>query len=268
MSSSGDLIGLIGLLVGAIGVWIALKGIKRKLPRYSIRSMNLIEDRISSIDSLQMRYGGEAIRNLTVSEITFWNAGRDTIQHDDIPEADPPRITVVGEARILRAVVLERSSEANQAMLQLLPDQQTVRIVFDYLDQNEGIVIQVLHTGLSEEDLEFNGSIKGAGRLRLALHSPIQVAMPLIAVCLGGSIAGIIVEWSFKHLLPAVLSTAGMSGATAHRWIQVDFPGSYGVLTFAVSLWFGYSVAKRIFRKRVIPRNLRMSEEALLVGLR
>lgn len=39
-----------------------------------------------------------------------------------------------------------------------------INISFDYLSKNEGAVIQLLHTGISEEDIEIHGIIKDSGK--------------------------------------------------------------------------------------------------------
>ena len=46
---------------------------------------NLVRDSIKDIDSVQITYKRENIPNLSVSKVTFWNAGKDTIQKFDIP---------------------------------------------------------------------------------------------------------------------------------------------------------------------------------------
>lgn len=37
----------------------------------------------------EMRYSGPQIENLTVTKIAFWNAGRDTIDNQDVASAGP-----------------------------------------------------------------------------------------------------------------------------------------------------------------------------------
>ena len=74
-------------------------------------------------------------------------------------------IRVKGEHKILDASVLFRKNDANQFSIEPCDDEMCVLVRFDYLDHNEGGVIQVLHTGKGSSDIEVCGTIKGAGKL-------------------------------------------------------------------------------------------------------
>jgi hypothetical protein len=98
-------------------------------------------------------------------KIAFWNAGNDTIDNQDVPIAEPLTIHVINESQILDAKVIYRKNPANQLTISLSSDKTFINLKFDYIDKEEGGVIQKIHTGKSNEDIEIHGLIKGVGKI-------------------------------------------------------------------------------------------------------
>lgn len=155
------LIALIGI-IATIVVYIIGKRVKK--PIYAIRSTNLIQDFTSRFEKLEIKYADEQIANLTATKVVFWNSGKDTINGGDIAPANPLMIKVKDGYKLLDASVLYTKEDANQFKIIPSQDGAHVLIQFDYLDKGEGGVIQLLHTGKSSDDVEVNGTIKGAGK--------------------------------------------------------------------------------------------------------
>ncbi len=156
---------LLALLGIILAIFFFIKGRRTKEPRYSIRSTNLVQDFISRIEALEMTYAGERISNLTATELAFWNNGKDTINNSDIAAADPLMIKVNNGYKILDSSVMQVKNAANQFSINHSDDGSHVLIQFDYLDADDGGVIQLLHTGKSSRDIVVCGTIKGAGKL-------------------------------------------------------------------------------------------------------
>mgnify|MGYP001130975202 CR=1 FL=1 len=177
MSSFSQLVGWMGtnpwlsivsFIIAILGVALAIifyiKGKKVKLPYYAVRSINIVRDSGSWIDSLKIHYSGQLIENLTVTKIAFWNAGRDTIDSRDIASAEPLTVRVKEGYKILDAKILHEKNKANKFSITTSTDQSYVTPLFDYVDKDEGVVIQLIHTGKSGKDIEFDGKIKGGGK--------------------------------------------------------------------------------------------------------
>jgi len=159
-------VGVFGIILAVIGListyYFYKKSNKVKKPYYQIRSYNLIRDFVSNIQDLEIRYAGELIENLTVSRIAFWNAGNETIDKDDIVESDPIAIATHRDFKILKPEIIAVNDNANN--FSIVRDVTSILgINFDYIDENNGIVIQIFHTGKSSEDIDVIGKIKGAG---------------------------------------------------------------------------------------------------------
>lgn len=92
------------LLIAILGIICAvvffIKGKKSKKPTYMVVTNNLVRDSIKNIDSVQITYKKENVPNLSVSKVTFWNAGKDTIQKFDVPKRFPLKITIKEGYRI------------------------------------------------------------------------------------------------------------------------------------------------------------------------
>jgi hypothetical protein len=156
------------LTIASIGLVVIfyLRSKRNKSPKYAIRSINLVEDFVNDLKSLEMKYNGEQINDLTVSKVAFWNKGRETIHKLDIAKADPIKIQAKDGFRILDAKIIYQKKSANLFTTNINQEKTFVEVSFDYFDKNEGIVIQIIHTGRNSKDLDIKGTIKGADPLK------------------------------------------------------------------------------------------------------
>lgn len=156
--------GILGFIAGVIGIILTIRSKKEKLPLFAIRSNNIIRDLASRFEPLQVLYSRQRVENLTVTKLAFWNGGRETINNQDIASIDPLAVYVKSGYKILDTKVLYSKNPANQFSFTTADDKSHIKLNFEYLDKNEGGVIQLLHTGKSSDDIEVRGTIKGAGK--------------------------------------------------------------------------------------------------------
>lgn len=162
---------LVSIALAIISITLACLFYRRsrrsKDPRWAIRNTTLIEGYSSKLRDLEVFYKGDRVEDLSVCRIAFWNDGKATIDRQDIATANPLRIASRDQARILDAKVLATNSRSSQFTASL-PDTRTAAhlLEFDYLDHGHGAVLQVVHTGTSEEDLEVVGDIKGSSGIQ------------------------------------------------------------------------------------------------------
>ena len=168
---------LLSFLIAIVGVITAVfyyyQGKKVKSPCYAIRSFNIVRDLVSKIKALEMLYSGKPIKNLTITKIAFWNAGRDTINSKDIPTTEPLIVRIREGCKILDAKIHSMKNPANRLLISTSEDQLSCKIEFEYLDKGEGGVFQLIHTDINDKNIEVKGLIKGAG-------SPIRKHIPKI----------------------------------------------------------------------------------------
>jgi hypothetical protein len=164
-----------------LAVFFYIRSRRNKEPVYTKKSFNIIQDFSSKLTDLAIIYKNESVTNLTITKIAFWNSGRETINMVDVAEADPLRISITNNSKILSAEVIYSGNPANKFRISEIKD-NSVKLLFDYIDRNEGGIIQIIHTGKSSEDIDVKGIIKGAGKCVLRDLLPIpSFAFPLLA---------------------------------------------------------------------------------------
>ena len=160
-------IGVAGIVFGFVTSYVFYIFQKRRRELcWSIDSVNLIEGNSSLFEKLDIQYGGQKIENLTVSKIVLWNNGNETIDGKDI--AIPPIILPRDEAntKILDAKIIKASTIGNGFEIHQKPDNEFLAMQFDYLDPQQGAVIQVIHTGVSLLPLMIHGEVKGVKKIQ------------------------------------------------------------------------------------------------------
>lgn len=160
---------LIGLLAGLIGLILTIvfyfKSKRDKEPYWSIWTIGLFKNFSSTVEGLEAQYLGEKVKDLSISNVIFWNHGRLTINQSDLTEADPLRLELKGNRRILNATVLAVNNHASRPLLGA-PMGNRVLVNFDYLDRGHGFVMRVIHEGASSGDLELKGVLKGVAEIK------------------------------------------------------------------------------------------------------
>lgn len=166
------LLAVIGVLIGFIFYFRAKRV---RLPTYAIRNFNIVKDKVERINEVEVCYQKDKIENLSISRIAIWNAGRETINPENMAPADLLRITSGDGVRILDVRILYEKNKANNFSLDI-PSQNEVLIKFDYFDLYEGIILQIYHTGKTEDDIKVHGSVKGAGSIQ-KIRDPFVVRL-------------------------------------------------------------------------------------------
>lgn len=159
LGTSGVIIGILGLISGYI---FYQRSLKYKEPTWSIKSNNLISGYSKKFKNLKIQYNNNVVEKLTVSKLLFMNAGRETINRDDIAKANRLRVIPIKETQIVDAKVDTCNNESSQFSVNISNEDKCAYIDFDYLDHNQGAVFQIIHTGVTSNDIQILGDIKGA----------------------------------------------------------------------------------------------------------
>lgn len=156
---AGILLGLIGLITGYI---FYRKGIKIKQPLYVMKTDNLIQNNMAEMSGLSILWNGSSIASLSSSTLIFWNNGADTIDFNDVVKSNPLRIAAIEGFKILDAKVTRSNNPSNSLSVKIAEGGDKAFILFEYLDQNHGGEIQIIHTGTQSSHLLVSGDFKGA----------------------------------------------------------------------------------------------------------
>lgn len=172
-------IALVFFIIGLIPTYYFYKkSIRIKEPVYCIKSNNLISGSASTLQNLNISYKDHKVENLTVSKILFYNRGAETIKAEDLETINHLGISSQ-VCDILDGSILQVNNLSNNLRVHYHKDSKSVFINFDYLDQNQGAVIQVVHTGLSSNDINLLGDIKGVQKLEQVLPEKLEKKVPL-----------------------------------------------------------------------------------------
>lgn len=151
-------IGVIGLVLGLYGLYVTFRFKREKRPLYLTSSYEVISTS-HSVDGLQITLQGVVVSSLTVTRMSFWNAGRETMHRSDIAASDPIRIVALRPGiTILGAKLAHVCRPVNDVSISATAD--AVAIEFDFLDRGDGCVVDLYHS--SPSGFSVIGTLKGA----------------------------------------------------------------------------------------------------------
>jgi hypothetical protein len=154
--------------VGLLATYLTHRWSRRdRIPCYAIRHFNVIDKSGGNFPALRITYHGhgEELEVFSSSNITIWNSGRETIRKADIAKADPIQVRVTNGV-FVDAAVIRFTREVNRFDCVLKKDKDAIDVTFDFLDRDDGAVIQVFHSAGKRHDLSVHGTIVGAAKWR------------------------------------------------------------------------------------------------------
>jgi uncharacterized membrane protein len=231
-----------------------VKSIRIKEPVYSIRSSNIISDDTSDFPDLVVSYRGQQVRNFTFSTVLFFNRGALTIDRPDIASRNPLRI-VPRDCNILEASVFIYNNPSNGITLTSDETRGGFTIDFEYLNQNDGAILTILHDGVSSENLVVVGDMKEVRSLRRVAPASLEVASP--------PNYRRIVVWTALIFLAAAAVIALSLAFENYEWLRANPMLVVIAVTILVSTFVPEIIRIIILgsRRTLIPKGLEMFGE-------
>jgi hypothetical protein len=165
--SENPLVPLGGILLGVLGIILAvvffIRSRRVSKVRYDCSGRSLVEGLSGALEGIEVRYKGSPQERITVSRLVFWNAGTETIRVGDFTD-DPLRIVCTKDVAILDHRIVEPNDATNKiwvGSVQHAEDETFITIRFDYLDANDGAIVQIVHNGSERVRFRLAGSLKG-----------------------------------------------------------------------------------------------------------
>ncbi len=160
---------------------------KTKRPTFHSETYTIIEDEVSRLGPIQITFAGKQVPSLDVTKLAFWNAGTETMSGADIPTGQELTFGLPEHTQILSCDPILVSNVANKITAAIVPNSSAVVIGFDFLDQGQGGVFQLVHSGVEDEfSTDVKGYVKGAG----APKSATRLLPPRTAGLIGGILVG------------------------------------------------------------------------------
>lgn len=243
--------GWVGAIIGVAGVALALISLLL-FWRSRISGLVALQSRSVSMiaggnpvfpDGVEVQYRGTPVQRLTSSTVWIWNAGKKTVRGVDIVGHDPLRLRFSGE------VLNVRIRKVTRKVLKIIVDtskeeKKSVCYSFEFLDPDDGGVLEVLHTGPPTAPA-CTGTIIGPSkgpryvgsfgpqseldRKLLFLSAILLILLGLVMI-----VEAILGDQYFEETLPTLV---GLSSWKAPTWTTVAF----GLLTSSFGgffLWF------------------------------
>jgi len=159
---------IVSIVTGAVTSWIISwfyfrKGVRNKAISFTTNDISVIwPTNQGKDDSLKITYQGNEVPRVTSTTMAIWNSGTETIDGSDIVADDPLRLIAAEGVKILRVQVLEKTRDVIVGDIPNISEKQA-NVRFRYLDANDGIAVEVLHTG-GMDAISVAGAIKGIPR--------------------------------------------------------------------------------------------------------
>ena len=146
-------------------IYAGVKGKDKKQISYIVNTHEIVQAGKNMIPEFQISYRGQTIDDLTVTRFAIWNSGNRLLNSNDIVDTKPLSITSNDDGPdILDASIIKRSEESNKFTIDK-KSAHCAELQFDYIDKQDGIIVQILHTG-SAKNISLSTLIKGGKKLK------------------------------------------------------------------------------------------------------
>ncbi|MCU0439841.1 MAG: hypothetical protein MUC49_18310 [Raineya sp.] len=140
------------------------KSLKDKKPVYTKRTFHVIDNNISTLKKIQIYYNEQLIKDLSITKVAFWNSGKEPIRKSDIATTDPIVIST-NEEIVIYDFELVFYQNVNDVIIKQL-DKNKISIEFDFLNHNDGFILNVYHNGISSNEIKIEGTIIGGKKVQ------------------------------------------------------------------------------------------------------
>lgn len=184
--NSNPLLNACSLFLAILGiifsVYFYFKSKKIRVPIYILRTVNLVRENVQKIDTVNILYAGNTVNNLSITKIAFWNDGKETINNSDIAQNNPIRLIIDKDCIFLDAEIIYQKNPSNGFNISISNDNKYIDINFDYFDFEEGLVLQVFHTGNESDDITLVGQVKSVKKIKRKDYSPSFIPTYIVDV--------------------------------------------------------------------------------------
>ena len=249
---------VIGVFVGIVGIILAwvfyIRSKEQVRPCILIERTTLIGKSMRLFPELvEIRYNNSAIPELSKVRITFWNAGKKTLNESDIAQHDPITIRFSqSEVQVLDIRSMTSTRDVINAKTFLRDN--IIHLSFDFLDKDDGLALEAFYDSGSETEITLSGTIKGV-RDGIAIRTSEDFVIRSASYAPG---SGIRAFGGFLLIIPALIT----ANIIFNRWkvnsLDIVISTIFGVLGISFIVYGIY----RYFRGR-IPRVLRRDSEAV-----
>jgi hypothetical protein len=212
---------------GIATIVLALKLVKKRQPVWAYKTTKIIGLGSNAPPELKLTFNEQPVSDVYRTRVIFFNKGIEAIVKENVTESI---VMHFKGANILRQpTILAKSREGiGMSAKQVVKDgDNAVEVSFQYLDHNDGAVIEVLHT--TSQDIKPSGNIIGTSEIRyIGEFAPIPdrpIRRTIMRIMMVIFMVGIM-SWG--------LLVKGPNEPLDTRWIIAIY--IFGLLTFSAML--------------------------------
>jgi hypothetical protein len=173
----GLFVGVAGIVAGIItGYYFYLKTRERIDPRYVLQHEPLVGSSSGAMTEVSVLFRGTKVTNLNRCILAIWNRGTRVITRNAVPEQDKVKVQLPENAMALGTGVAWSTRSAINLSAHIDETKSAVTVDFDFLDKNDGGLIEILYQGDPKASPVLTGSIMGAPRGIRSVLGTIDVA--------------------------------------------------------------------------------------------
>lgn len=208
-----------------------------------------------SLGAIKILFNDVDVPRVVVTRLAVWNIGNTVVDGSQLATSAPLALALEAGASILDAQVVKKTNDANKCRLRVAEDRSRAFIEFDYLNEQDGALFQVTHTG-AQNTAKLTGSIKGVAKGaedwgNLTLWEEKKDFRPVGYTVMAGAIV-IFLTWLKDRIAPKYPIVNTVSNVLGR------------VVGFAVAVMLVAVIATGIYfavqtRSRTIPKSLSRS---------
>jgi hypothetical protein len=132
---------------------------RKKEVLYTKVNVKIIQNYNKEISDFVSKYKEKSVDSITVTRYLLWNNSSQAIRKNDIAPKDPLQFSVTSGYKILDAKIIYPKDSLNGFMLsELKKTNNFTKLSFDFINKDEGAIIQIIHTG-ETNNIRFTGTI-------------------------------------------------------------------------------------------------------------
>jgi hypothetical protein len=273
---------ILGLVIGIASCYLTVRVASRTRLFYALHTSNLIRDAddLAMPDvSISFRRYDKPVINLSVTRFVLWNGGNHGVKRADVRKSIALAISD-GHSILSRNIIARhRADGLNEFVCTMSDDRLRLSVEFDFIDRHQGIVVQIFHTGLSNEAFGIDGYVQdmgppryryviGAGNNPLPSRKPKRAISNWIRLMLGSLVAlvPLVLIYALLFLPPGQVYSQNDPGHTVaalngHTVAALNVASALLAITVVVLLsCICWSIAYVIVF-RAVPKELRVFEQ-------
>ena len=163
-----NIFAIISIVIGvsglAYGIYNNKRNKKERKPAYSFKTNLFLTN--PKMDGLEIFFKKNPVSSIMATRLIFMNEGKLPIDKSDIPDGHTIFIKKNLDAvKIYDYSLIYTSRDANQ--FNLVEFEDGIEINFEYINFNDGCVIQIMHNSVDGEDLfGLIGEVKGVNEIK------------------------------------------------------------------------------------------------------